>query len=107
MRYPELSARQRIKVAQLSGTVERLAAQGGQWAMSDLVAVVHEVSEDPLVLGQVLGAYLVRKEELPHFDPILQVLRAAGADEQRAAEVAAWQRWRLDRTARSEGRPIL
>lgn len=107
MRYPELSPRQRIAAAQLSGTVERLVAEGGQWTMSQIVAVVHEVSSDPLVLGTALGAYVVRKEELPHFGPILQVLREAGADEQRAAEVAAWQRWRIEQTARSEGRPIL
>lgn len=106
MRRPQLPRRQRAEASHVSGVVEYWLAEGGVWQMSDAVAVVHAVSDDPQVLGDVLGCYLARAEIEPHVSPVVQVLRAAGADEDVAGQVAAWQRWRYDRNASAEG-PVL
>jgi hypothetical protein len=101
-----LSRKQRLEVAQVSGTVERMMATAGPIREHAAVAIVHAVSRDPLVLGQVLGAYAVRVETEPRFAAVVELLREAGADEIRAEQVAAWQRWRHERNAQADG-PIL
>jgi hypothetical protein len=106
VRLPELSRKQRLEVAQVSGTVERMLVTAGPIHVDDAVAEVRAVSRDPLVLGQVLGAYVVRTETEPRFAVVAELLREAGADEERAEQVAAWQRWRHGRDAQADG-PIL
>lgn len=92
--------------AHVTGVVEHWLAEGGVWQMSAAVAVVHAVSDDRQVLGDVLGCYLARAELEPHVAPVVQVLWAAGADPDLAEQVAQWQRWRRDRDASAEG-PVL
>jgi hypothetical protein len=106
VRLPKLTGGQRLADARVSGTVERLMSSAGPIPVDDAVAVVHAVSRDPLVLGHVLGAYLVRAETEDRFAVVVDLLRAAGADEVRAQQVADWQRWRLERNAQADG-PIL
>lgn len=58
---------------------------------------VHAISRDRIVLGDVLGDYLHRvvvgtQADTVAYWPALELLRAAGADEERAAAKAAWLR---------------
>jgi hypothetical protein len=101
-----LSKKQRLEVAEVSGTVERMSATAGPIHVDDAVAVVHAGSRDPLVLGQVLGAYVARAETEHRFAVVVELLREAGANEIRAQQVATWQRWRHERNTQADG-PIL
>jgi hypothetical protein len=83
-----------------------MMAHAGPIHVDDAVAEVHAVSRDPLVLGQVLGAYAVRAETQHRFAVVVELLREAGANEVRAEQAAAWQRWRHERDAQADG-PIL
>jgi hypothetical protein len=63
-------------------------------------AAVRAVSDDPAVLGEVLGDYLHRvvtgtQAETVRYWPVLDLLRAAGADEDVARERASSLRQRL------------
>lgn len=102
-RRPDLSTAQRLAIAKLSGTVERFVLRDRQDAdvrrdeadeVGRVVDELHEVSRDPGVLGEVLGAYLARAEYLLALQPAVELLRAAGADEDVAAARAAWLRER-------------
>ncbi|OJF15842.1 hypothetical protein [Couchioplanes caeruleus] len=60
------------------------------------LSALRATSIDPAVLGDVLGDYLYRMVVGPSRDavqywPILELLRAAGADEKRAVAKAAWR----------------
>ena len=92
IRSPGLSTAQRLAVAKVSGAVQRLVLRDGRG--TDAVDEVLAESRDPLVLGDALGAVLARLEHLPSLQPAVELLRAAGADEERAAVKAAWLRER-------------
>jgi hypothetical protein len=79
---------------QLAAVTRIIAALDG--AGPDLPDV-REISRDRLVLGDVLGDYLHRvvvgaQSETARYWPVLELLRAAGADEERAAAKATWLR---------------
>ena len=59
-----------------------------EWA----VARLHEITEDPIVLGHVLGSFVAYAERFAMYLPAVDLLRAAGADEDQAALKAAWVR---------------
>jgi Na+-transporting methylmalonyl-CoA/oxaloacetate decarboxylase gamma subunit len=81
-----------IAAAQLSGAVSRLT-RGDQQGLtrSEKLAVIAEITTVPAVLGKVMGPLLT--PEHPEFGPAdaeaVELLRAAGADEQVAAATAA------------------
>ena len=83
----------------MQGTVARLAVGVGKRVNADeAVAVLHEISDDPRLLGHVLGIYLARLEqESPGYQAAVDLLRYAGADERVAAEMLEWQRDRYER----------
>jgi hypothetical protein len=96
MRRPQLpSRRQRLDAAEVSGAVQNLVfGPGRDTPLEEAVAQLHAITRDPAVLGQVLGPYLVHAERSAVYAPAVQMLRAAGADEDAAAAVAAWLRER-------------
>jgi hypothetical protein len=56
------------------------------------VARLHEITTDPAVLGHVLGSFLAYADRSDAYLPAVEVLRAAGADEDQAGLKAAWLR---------------
>ncbi len=87
MQKPELDEDQRAAAARVTAAIE---ASG---AGADLAAI----TRDRIVLGDVLGDHLSRVVEGTQADtiaswPVLELLRAAGADEERAAAKSAWLR---------------
>lgn len=100
MRRPLLTtARQRIAAAHVTGLMEWASTKAGPTPIDEAVTWVHAITEDPQVIGDVLGCYLARADIYPAFGEAVDVLREAGADEVLAAEVAAWQRWQRQRAA--------
>jgi len=103
MRVPygaDLDRHQRIALARISGRVQRLAFGAlRDWRLVEKVAALHEETRDRAVLGIALGAAMasVELEGLPNFAAVVELLRAAGADEQVAAAHFEWQRDRLRR----------
>jgi hypothetical protein len=98
MPYHALSERQQMDAAEVAGTVERYALGDRRRApLDEAKAAVRAVSDDPAVLGEVLGDYLHRvvvgaQADAARYWPVLDLLRAAGADEDVARERAAWLR---------------
>lgn len=100
VRHPQLpDSRDRLRAAELTGECERIGV-GSRRHLSDgeALALLTEISTDPVVLGHVLGSYLIRAEDHPVFERIVGLLRQAGADENTAARVAEWHRWKRDQT---------
>lgn len=85
---------QRLVLASLSGVAAR-------WGIGDLrdaprdqaLAAVHEVTRDPQLLGVEAGAAAADPKQIS--GPIVELMRAAGADMQVAAEHEAETRARL------------
>lgn len=95
MQEPRLSGAQRMAAARLIGAVPRLAAAGV--GIADAVAELHAITSDPVALGYALGVFLHRVENEPTSNrPAVDLLRAAGADEDIALMKLAWVRWRAD-----------
>jgi hypothetical protein len=92
MRRPELHPRLRLTVAETAGAVSRLALTDAP--LADRLVELREITTDPRVLGDVLGCWLGGEPRQGN-DEAVTLLRAAGADEQVAAAVAEWQRWRI------------
>lgn len=92
MRYPAPPAEHRMTLAVLTGLVERLTGGGQHTTGGRDVTLVHEISADPVALGHLLGIYLARADEDPHYAEAVRLLRAAGADEATANTMAAWSR---------------
>ena len=96
MRKPDLDDEQRAVAARVTAMLD--AENSGPAADPvEAVPAVHAISRDRIVLGDVLGDYLHRvvvgtQAETVAYWPALEVLRAAGADEERAAAKAAWLR---------------
>ena len=91
MRKPELDQEQRGQAARLTALLDGIdVADPGLTP-----GALREISGDRVVLGDVLGDYLHRvvagtQAETASYWPVLELLRAAGADEQRAAAKASW-----------------
>jgi hypothetical protein len=83
----EMSEPDRMAVAKVSGAAERLTiGVDKDVPLAVALAELHEISTDPAVFGEVLGAILYRVEtEHPYFGTVAELLRAAGADEDVAA----------------------
>jgi lactoylglutathione lyase len=98
MQQPELDEAQRMGAARVTAMIEQLRADDGPAAdHSRALAELREISRDRVLLGDVLGDYLHRvvvgtQAETVSYWPVLELLRAAGADEERAAAKATWLR---------------
>jgi hypothetical protein len=97
MQRPELGGEQRSAAARVAAMIDQYVAAGGDDQRAR--PALREISDDPIVLGDVLGEYLHRvvagtQADAVRYWPALDLLRAAGADEQRAAATAAWLRHR-------------
>lgn len=93
----ELDARQRMQLAKVCGHGQRLATGSLKHvAWDDAVDQLLDITEDPVVLGIALGGALCNREldEWPHVGPLIDLYRAAGADEQVAAVNLEWHRQR-------------
>jgi hypothetical protein len=91
MQQPALDEAQRLEAARVAAMIE----QSRPGDHSRALAVLREISHDRIVLGDVLGDYLHRvvvgtQAETASYWPALELLRAAGADEERAAAKATW-----------------
>lgn len=94
MRHPDLpSTRQRLQAAEVSGEVQRLSFGDLRGLpLEQAVARLHAITEDPQVLGHVLGSFLPQAERSQAYQPPVDMLRAAGADERTAQVKAEWVR---------------
>jgi hypothetical protein len=98
MHKPELDENQRVDAARITAMIDQLGADEGPVADHlRALPALREISRDRVLLGDVLGDYLHRvvvgtQAETISYWPALELLRAAGADEQRAAAKAAWLR---------------
>ncbi|WP_250030647.1 hypothetical protein [Paractinoplanes maris] len=94
MQMPELDEGQRVLAARVTAMLEGLGPADDH---SAALPALREFTRDRLVLGDVLGDYLhlvmagSQAETISHW-PVLELLRSAGADEERAAAKAAWLR---------------
>jgi hypothetical protein len=91
MQRPELGAEQRSTAARVAAMIDQYVTAGGD--DEGARPALRRISDDPLVLGDVLGDYLHRvvtgtQADAVRYWPALEPLRAAGADEQRAAATA-------------------
>lgn len=97
MRKPELNESQRAEAARVTAMIDRFAGERLAGGHLEALLALREVSDDRVVLGDVLGDVLHRvvvgsQAETISSWPALDLLRAAGADEERAAVKAAWLR---------------
>jgi hypothetical protein len=98
IRFPKRTSAERLRIAELSGMVENLVVGADKWVYAEpAVAQLHAITTDRVLLGDVLGVYLARLEESAYYDGAVELLRAAGADEQVAAEMLEWQHERRRR----------
>ena len=85
-----------MAAARVIGAAPRLATSG-EVSREGAVAELHAITSDPVPLGYALGVFLHRVEsESTSNQPAVDLLRAAGADEDIAAMKLAWVRWRAD-----------
>ncbi len=99
MQRPELDDDQRSQAARIAILIDQYGGAGdGPVAFPDeALPALRAISRDPVLLGDVLGDHLHRvvvgtQAETIRYWPTLELLRAAGADEQRAAVKALWLR---------------
>src|SRR4051812_27418865 len=101
MPKPELDEKQRAEAARVTAMIDRLAAQGSAGGHLEVLPELRRTCSDRLVLGDVLGDVLHRvvvgaQAETISSWPVLDLLRAAGADEERAAAKAGWLRSQVE-----------
>ena len=99
MRKPDLSEEQRAVAARVTAMLDTTGAGDPTADPAQALPALHAITQDRVVLGDVLGDYLHRvvagtQAETVAYWPALELLRAAGADEERAAVKAAWLRHR-------------
>jgi hypothetical protein len=87
---PGLPAHERLVLAELSGVAGRYGTGADRDAPRDqAVAAIHAVTTDPRLLGVQAGVALADPHQISR--PVVELLRAAGADmtvaEQHAVEV--------------------
>jgi hypothetical protein len=94
---PSLPAGERLTLAGLSGVAGRYGTGSDQNAPRDqAVAAVREVSTDPRLLGIQAGVALADPQGIS--GSIVELLQAAGADMELAAQHAAEVRARLEQS---------
>lgn len=92
---PKLTSQQNLAAATVTGTVERYSIGANRDApIGQAVAELLQITGDPLVFGIVLAGFLVRVADDGRYGRAVAMLRAVGADEDAAAEKAAWLRER-------------
>jgi hypothetical protein len=113
MQRPELDDDQRSQAARIAVMINEFGAGSGPDALpAQALPELRAISRDPVVLGDVLGDYLHRvvvgtQAETMRYWPTLELLRAAGADEQRAAAKALWLRHQdADHQAEHSSEPV-
>lgn len=104
MRKPELDELQRVDAARITAVMDHLDADEMTGTYLQALPDLRAISRDPVVLGDVLGDFLHRAvvgtlAETISYWPVLELLRAAGADEERAAAKATWLRQQGERIA--------
>jgi len=97
MRKPDLSEDQRAVAARIIALLEMTGAGAPAADPAAALPALRALTRDRTVLGDVLGDYLHRVVTGTQADtvalwPVLELLRAAGADEERAALKASWSR---------------
>jgi hypothetical protein len=99
VKAPDLPSGKRITAAKLAGTISRLGLSPAP--LEQRLAEVLAVTTDPQILGRELGNRLGADYPSAADARAVEVLRAAGADEAEAEQVAEWHRWK--RRRRAEG----
>lgn len=91
-----MTAEQEMAAAKITGTAERYTLGiDRDTPREQALAELHEISRDPVVFGHVLGDVIMSCEtESTGYQVVVDLLRAAGADEATAAEQVEWLRWR-------------
>jgi hypothetical protein len=94
----KLTSRQRLDLAKISGIGQRRAlGPDRDRGLEEALAELREVTRDPMILGLALGSALAVAEAQEWQQPLVDLYRAAGADEQVAAEHRDLQRERFRR----------
>lgn len=89
--------------AAAAGYVSRLAVGSlRELPLERKVEELHRITRDPEVLGHELGTHLGEQWPNAGTAAAVELLRAAGADEETAARNAVWQR---ERRIREQGGP--
>lgn len=90
---------QRMQVAKAAGAAARYGiGLDRDRPRDEALAELREISTDSVVLGHVLAGFLYRVEmESAGYEPVVELLRAAGADEDAAAAELDALRERLGR----------
>lgn len=91
----DLAQDQRLRLAMISGHGQRLALGTLEHLPSpDAIAQLHAITRDPVVYGVALGAALanVELDGWAHAAALVDLYRAAGADEEVAASCLDWHR---------------
>lgn len=104
-----MTSTQRMQVAKLSGHVQSLGFGHLQHLTHDQkITELWAITQDPTALGHELGDCLANVDEIaPYWQACVDLLRAAGADEEAAAEKLAWRRWSRQRRESNPGKPML
>jgi hypothetical protein len=97
VRTPDLPNGKRITAAKLAGMISRLKT--GQAPLEVQLAEVWALTRDPEILGHEMGCRLGMENPTPADAAAVELLRAAGADEEVARHMAEWQRWKWQRRA--------
>lgn len=93
----QLSSERRMQLATLSGTAQRWGIGAlRDRPLDEAVAALHEITRDPLVLGVALGNAMagVELDGYASYARLVEMFRAAGADEDVAAAHLQWLRGR-------------
>jgi hypothetical protein len=111
MRYPELTSRQRMAVAKVSGAAARLSTgRDRDMPRAEALAELRTITWDREVFGHVLGDVLADGEQqgtAEFLTPTVELLRSAGADEDAAAAKLAWRRAEVGKRGEHPDRPTL
>lgn len=100
MRYPDLPHEKRISAARLAGAAVALAyGRNRDLPLEVKLARIWQITRDPQIIGHCLGPHLAEPKPAAGDRAVIELLRAAGADEAAAELNAAWQRWRHDQRA--------
>lgn len=104
-----MTTSQHMQVAKVAGSVQRLSFGKDQHLTREKkLAELHAITRDPVVLGHELGNCLANVDELhPYWQGCVDLLRAAGANEDEAARKLAWLRWSRQRREGNSGKPML
>lgn len=95
VQVPKLAQQQRIALAELSGVAGRYSIGSDREEPRDeALAAIHQVTTDPCLLGIQCGVAMADPQGIS--GPVVELLRAAGADMQTAEQHAAEVRARME-----------